>query len=229
MRNVILHILCEGQTEERFVKDVLAPYLLQYHIFAKPVLLITSKKKNAKGGMLSYEQAKRDLRIMMKGQRNNEFECHVFTTMFDYYALPDDFPGHNASNCKLEEARSRIAKIEEEFKNDIGSDAFVPYIQLHEFEALLFVDIELLKEEYPKSDSEISKLKKETAGVEPEMINNLPATAPSKRIIKALSKHYNYNKVKSGAKVTYQIGMEKLLNECKHFGEWVESIKSLST
>lgn len=45
----ILHILCEGPTEERFVKEVLSPYLQQFNIYTKPILLLTSKKKNARG------------------------------------------------------------------------------------------------------------------------------------------------------------------------------------
>ncbi len=92
MRFTLLHILCEGQTEERFVKDVLSPYLQQFGIYTKPILLITSKKKNAMGGMLSFSQAKRDLTLLRKQFNDNDNEMHIFTTMFDYYALPEDFP-----------------------------------------------------------------------------------------------------------------------------------------
>ena len=45
MTHTILHILCEEQTEERFVKEVLGQYLRQFNIYTKPVLLLTSKKK----------------------------------------------------------------------------------------------------------------------------------------------------------------------------------------
>ncbi len=65
MRFTLLHILCEGQTEERFVKEVLSPYFQQFGVYTKPILLITSKKKNAMGGMLSFVQAKRDLTLRM--------------------------------------------------------------------------------------------------------------------------------------------------------------------
>lgn len=227
MKNVILHILCEGQTEERFVKEVLAPYFQQYNIYPKPILLVTSKKSDAKGGMLSYDQAKRDLAILMKGHKDNNYEHHLFTTMFDYYALPEDFPGFKKALSIPGGVRKCISCIESEFRDDIGSNAFIPYIQLHEFEALLFVDITQLSAEYPKSSSEIRKLKKETDSFkDPEMINNNPSTAPSKRIKKALEKHYNYNKVKSGAKTASKIGITRLLNECRHFKEWVDAIKS---
>lgn len=227
MRYNILHILCEGQTEERFVKEVLSPYLHQFNIYPKPILLLTSKKKNARGGMLSYAQAKRDLTILQKQYRDNDIERHLFTTMFDYYALPNDFPGFDESS-KIQDVRNRISFLEDKFAESIGRGAFIPYIQLHEFEALLFVDISKLQTEYLLSIERIRVLKEETDIYgDPEMINNSPDTAPSKRIIAALAQDYNYNKVKSGATVTSAIGIEALLKNCRHFNEWIERIKQL--
>lgn len=223
----ILHILCEDQTEERFVKEVLSPYLQQFNIYPKPILLLTSKKKNARGGMLSYAQAKRDLTILQKQFRDNNSEHHLFTTMFDYYALPDDFPGVEES-IDIQDVRSRISFLEDKFAEELGGSAFIPYIQLHEFEALLFVDIIKLQTEYPLSSEKIRVLKKETDIYgDPEMINNSPDTAPSKRIIAALSQDYHYNKVQSGATVTSAIGIEALLENCQHFKEWIENIKRI--
>lgn len=229
MRFVILHILCEGQTEERFVKEVLSPYLRQFNIYPKPILLLTSKKKNARGGMLSYTQAKRDLMILRRQYRDNDNERHLFTTMFDFYALPDDFPCFKES-AHYSDIRDRISFIEIEFAKDMGFDAFIPYIQLHEFESLLFVDITKLESDYPLSRTQLRKLKEETDIYgDPELINDSPATAPSKRIIKTLEQNYNYNKVQSGAATTSLIGMESLLDNCRHFKEWIEHIKKFSS
>ena len=66
MKNIILHVLCEGQTEDRFVKDVLKNYLSDFTVICKHQILLTSKQKNSYGGMLSFNQAKRDLELMMK-------------------------------------------------------------------------------------------------------------------------------------------------------------------
>ncbi len=225
MKFAILHILCDGQTEERFDKEILSPYLRQFNIYPKPILLLTSRKKNAKGGMLSYAQARQDLTILQKQYQDNENERHLFTTMFDYYALPEDFPGFEASG-KIPDVRERISFLEDKFAEDLGHRAFIPYIQLHEFEALLFVDISKLQTEYPLSGNSIRKLKEETDIYgDPEMINNSPTTAPSKRIIAALAQNYHYNKVKSGAAVTSAIGINSILENCKHFREWIETIK----
>ncbi|MDE6855557.1 MAG: DUF4276 family protein [Muribaculaceae bacterium] len=168
MKYSILHILCEGQTEEKFVKDVLSPYLQQFSIYPKPILLLTSKKKNAKGGMLNYAQAKRDLIILRRQYQDNDSERHLFTTMFDFYALPDDFPCFKESS-NYSDIRERISVIETAFAKDIDFEVFIPYIQLHD-----------------------------------------------------------YNKVKSGTTVTSLIGIEALLDNCRHFKEWIDKIKRLA-
>lgn len=179
--------------------------------------------------MLSYAQAKRDLTILQKQYRDNNSEHHMFTTMFDYYALPDDFPGVEEST-EIQDVRSRISFLEDKFAEELGRGAFIPYIQLHEFEALLFVDIIRLQTEYPLSGERIRTLKEETDIYgDPEMINNSPDTAPSKRIIAALAQDYHYNKVQSGAAVTSAIGIEAILENCRHFKEWIEHIKILAT
>lgn len=228
MKYTIIHILCEGPTEERFVKDVLSPYLRQFGISTKTVLLLTSKKKNAYGGMLGYCQVKGDLSRLLKQYPDNNSERHLFTTMFDYYALPDDFPGFDDAARKAD-VRDRVAVLEKELKRAIGSDRLFPYIQIHEFEALLFSDISGLKSLYPRAGKQIDQLKKETDVYrDPEMINNSVATAPSKRIIKAVASVYSYNKVQSGAALAKLIGINALLERCRHFREWVEILKSQS-
>lgn len=149
----------------------------------------------------------------------------MFTTMFDYYALPDDFPGVEES-IDIQNVRDRISFLEDKFAEDMGSGTFIPYIQLHEFEALLFVDIIRLQIDYPLSSERIRVLKEETDIYgDPEMINNSPDTAPSKRIIAALAQDYHYNKVQSGASVTSSIGIDALLKNCRHFNEWIEHIR----
>ena len=150
--------------------------------------------------------------------------------MFDYYALPNDFPGFNGASG-IPDVRERISFLECRFADDLNCRSFIPYIQLHEFEALLFADIDQLKTEYPLSSGRIQRLKDEADRYgDPEMINDGPATAPSKRIISAVSQDYHYNnKVQSGAAVALRIGIETMLANCRHFREWVESIRQLAS
>lgn len=229
MNTTILNILCEGQSEEKFVKDVLKPYFSSYGLVVKSRLLVTSKKKKAKGGLLSYTQAKSDLLLWMKEVEHRGSETHFFTTMFDFYALPDDFPNMIQSKS-IADPYLRIANVEESFKQDISNERFIPYIQLHEFEALMFSDITKLAIEYPKCSKEIEGLENILAKYNgnPELINNSPETAPSKRIIAAIERKqkYSYNKPRSGAVVTSAIGLPVLMQNCRHFREWIDKIIS---
>ena len=67
MKAKIIHVLCEGQTEQGFVEEVLRPYLQAQGVAGvKSILITTNKKKNARGGMLSYAQAVTDLELLRK-------------------------------------------------------------------------------------------------------------------------------------------------------------------
>ena len=61
MKAKIIHVLCEGQTEQGFVKEVLGPYLQTKGVAGvKGILITTNKKKNARGGMMTYSHAATD-------------------------------------------------------------------------------------------------------------------------------------------------------------------------
>lgn len=229
MKAKIIHVLCEGQTEQGFVEEVLRPYLQAHGVAGvKSILITTNKKKNARGGMLAYSQAVTDLELLRKMKPDGEYERHIFTTMFDLYALPNDFPDYEAAKA-LGEPYKRVAALETAFAKAINDERFIPYIQLHEFEALLFCGIEHLARRYPGCEGRCEQLRKdlEKAG-NPELINNSPKTAPSKRIIKAIEgdkkRHYNYNKPVTGKEVTKSVGIDGLRTQCKHFDEWIKKL-----
>ena len=227
MKTVYLHVLCEGQTELRFASKVLGAYLVMKGIIVLPQLLITSRKKNAKGGILSYQQAKRDLTFMIRGAQDNEQGVHYFTTMFDLYALPDDFPGF--TDASVLNDYGQVTKLEEDFGKDVKCHKFIPYIQLHEFEALVLCGIDGLKDSYPKAAKSLIELKDEVKtqyGDNMELVDNGAETAPSKRIIKALKGEYHYDKPKSGTEITDKIGIDTLRTKCRHFNDWLTKIES---
>ena len=222
----IIHVLCEGQTELGFVEGVLKPYLLQKGFVAvKSVLVTTNRKLNARGGMLSYLQSKRDLELMSKTSVDGEYEKHILTTMFDLYALPGDFPSYEEA-MKLNDRYARVECLECAFASDVNNERFVPYIQLHEFEALVFCGIDYLKYLYPDSEKGCKSLARALENQpNPELINDNPNTAPSKRIIKAIEEesntHYNYNKPQTGRYITAQVGIDTLRSRCRHFDNWI--------
>src|SRR5574344_1296926 len=216
MKNIILHILCEGYTEYVFVKDVLKPYLEKLGFRAvKPIIIFTSREKNRKGGLNKYAQAKKDMSVLLKRNIDNKVTKYYFTTMFDMYQLPDDFPGYISGN-------NDIKKLENALFEDIKDNRFIPYIQLHEFETLIFCGLEYIEDKEIRED-----LEKIIIHTKPEDINNGEKTAPSKRIITVFERHNeHYNKIKGVKSIVKNIGVDKLKQRTPHFAQWIDKLES---
>ncbi|MEL0591301.1 MULTISPECIES: DUF4276 family protein [Planktothrix] len=106
--------------------------------------------------------------------------------MCDLYALPNDFPGFEEAQ-KISDPYERVKQLENALFDDINDSRFIPYIQLHEFEALILSDPIKLEERFPNYQSEVQKLVSLCQSFEsPELINDGEQTAPSKRIIQAI-------------------------------------------
>lgn len=221
-----LHITAEGQTEESFVNKTLKQHLAQFGVYADVRCVLTGKKKakTFRGGMTTYEKAKKDISRWLREETGNTDVA--FTTMFDFYALPDDFPGHQDA-LLLQDPYEKVAKIEEAIAADIADPRFIPYIQLHEFETLLFVEPERFGIEYIDETKKIARLRAIANEFgNPELINQGPETAPSKRIIKVFADYEN-NKPAIGSMVAHEIGVDALRGACRHFNEWLTKLERL--
>ena len=115
------------------------------------------------------------------------------------------------------------------FAAEIGDDRrFVPYLQLHEFEALLFVDVDRLLIEFPSSGAAVAKLRESVWDFSsPELIDDGSETAPSKRIISAIP-DYKGRKVSAGPRIAGEIGLARIREKCRHFGTWLSRLEGLS-
>ncbi len=226
MKLVRLHVTAEGQTEESFVKNILANNLALSNVIADARSVLTSKDKKAareyRGGLINYQKAKADIQTWMK--EDNHQECR-FTTMFDLYALPEDFPGYVEAKGE-EDPYDRVRILEDALKKDLEDHRFIPYIQLYEFEALILADPQQLDWEYLEHDGPIRRLVKMVGGQNPELINDRPETAPSKRILKEIPE---YDKVTAGVSVVGKIGLSVLRKKCRHFNEWLTLLEQLGT
>lgn len=219
-----LHVTAEGQTEQAFVKSVLASHLSDHGVYADARCVLTSKDKRAgkayRGGLTNYRKAKDDILTWLKEDMNPE--CR-FTTMFDLYALPDDFPGYEEARREADPYR-RVQLLEDALAQDISDNRFVPYIQLYEYEALILADPQKLDWEYMEHDKPIENLIAMVGTQNPELINDGPDTAPSKRILKEIPE---YDKVGAGVLVVEKIGLEFLRRRCRHFSQWLTCLEEL--
>lgn len=222
MTIIRLHVTAEGQTEQAFVKTVLSPHLAAFNVFADARSVLTSKDKKVhkeyRGGLINYQKARADIVTWLKEDQHSE--CR-FTTMFDLYALPEDFPGY-VDAAKLNDPYARVLALEDAFRQDIDDRRFIPYIQLHEFEALILADPQQLDWEYLEHDEPISNLANMVGTQNPELINDGPQTAPSKRILKEIPE---YDKVTVGVSVAQKIGIASLRLKCSHFTNWLEKLE----
>lgn len=209
-----LYIVVEGQTEEEFVKSILAPHLLGQGILSVTPVAI-HRGRGARGGMVSYKPLKDDiLRLLREG------DAPIVSTLIDFFRCPDT-PGKELWNKAINH-QQEVELREQEIGRDIGSRRFIPYIQLHEFEALLFSsDVAFEKLFSSKEADELSKIVKDYSN--PEEINSSPEGAPSKRIMAIVP---TYNKVLHGELIADAIGIEIILERCPRFRAWVERLIS---
>ena len=186
---VRLHMIVEGQTEETFVKTMLVEYLGYHNIVVDVRLVETSRRKATiyRGGMTNYPKARKDLERWMKEDGNSD--AH-FTTMFDLYRLPDDFPEYDASKINMD-PYDRVDKF---FKAHLQETSITPglfwYIQLHEFEALLFSEPAQFHVVFVEERQAVRNLQSVREGFKsPELIDDGATTAPFETISSRRSRH----------------------------------------
>ncbi len=99
------------------------------------------------------------------------------------------------------------------------------FFRLHEFEALLYTDIRVLKYDYLEDEEirRIDRLYEETKNIPPEEINHGADTAPSKRIMQAVA----YQKGDLPAEWLEFITIDRIREKCPHFSEWIERMKRI--
>lgn len=218
-----LNIIVEGPTEETFVRDLLAPHLGQFQVFATARSAETGRRKGHifRGGLVRYDKVKKDIGAWLKQDPGA-----LVSTMFDYYALPKDFPSPANPRGGLP-IHDWVLRIERALSEDVRDGRFIPYVQLHEFEALLFSDIETTGSALGATPQQAEQLRLIRASFEtPEHINDSPETAPSKRLLQLFP---SYDKPVFGSLALGRIGLATIRQTCPHFASWLSRLESLTT
>lgn len=225
-----LFIYVEGQGEEMFVNRVLRGHLHQFGVMVKkPVLAATSFRMGedndpeiTTGGVTNYDSIRDDI--------SNQFAAgeigasDILTTLIDLYALPALFPGHKEATANSLTGSRKADHIEQAWKADIGHPNFFPYIQVHEFEALILTRPSALNNFYPEHSKRIEQLRTECASFRtPEDINEVKETSPSHRILNHIP---TYQKV-DGFRHLQEIGIPELKARCPRFKAWIEQCEKL--
>ena len=209
-----LGVVVEGQTEEEFVLNVLAEHFAPKQIKVDPKLIGEARRYGDGGGNVSISELADDMIILSE---TNDF----VTSLVDFYGFMNK---GEMDVGQLEEAV--LVAIQQDESLQSGPEKFIPYIQMHEFEGLLFSDTAAFASIETSEDS-IMKLE-EVRGcfATPEDINDNSETAPSKRIKKAIPM---YRKRRYGYIVAKTIGISKIREECPRFNEWLERLEVLGS
>lgn len=222
-----LYLFAEGQTEQTFANTVLKLPLARLGVYLHPLVLIAHAKKKGKvhrGGGRKYVPMKNDILRLLAQEKGGDV---CFTTMIDLYAISAEFPGLADAEKLRHLPDKRVKALEQTFANDIGDARFVPYLQLHEFEAYLFSDPTWFGYFYDHHEKQIEALKAIAAEyATPEMIDDGQHSAPSKRIIAELP-DYEDAKTVVGPQVAELIGLNVIRNKCPHFASWLSRLEKL--
>ena len=213
-------IVCEGPTEQEFCKDVLQPYFL-----AQNILIETPTIKKSGGGIVIWKTLQNQIENHLK-QDPSAF----VTTFIDYYGINSKLKFPNWDDAKaIVDINDRISFLEQSMKEQLTESIrfrFLPYIQLHEFEGLLFNNIEVFDNQIaPNEFTDYIELAKTIAeNPNPELINDGKETAPSKRLLRLIK---GYNKPVYGAILAEAIGLERLRHKCPRFNQWIKGLETL--
>lgn len=213
-------IICEGETEREFCKTVLyTPFL------NKGISLVTSSIEKSNGGIVSWYHLKKQIEATLMKEKTA-----VVSTFVDFYGLQDkhEFPFWK-QRLQCSDKNDMMHLLENAMKEAIHDDLrfrFIPYLQLHEFEGLLFNDIEIFRSQL--SGSELNHIDKLEHIINqypnPELINDNKDTAPSKRLESLIN---GYRKTIHGPILAEAIGLQKIRAKCPRFNAWVTKLENI--
>lgn len=206
-------IICEGPTEANFVISSLKPHLLNHSVDAYPSILQAPSGRH-KGGRVTVER-------LVKHMSHEYNACDRITSLVDFYGFKDrDGRSRPAIEAEiLQRVQACTTRFDPRF--------VLPYVQMHEFEGLLFSNTEEFRWVLDGWNDDVrSKLKhiRETFA-SPEDINDSPETAPSKRIL-AIFANGTYSKTEHGPLIAEAIGLDEIRKQCPAFNEWLGKLEA---
>ncbi|HJJ42915.1 MAG TPA: DUF4276 family protein [Methanocorpusculum sp.] len=213
---MLLKIHVEGDTEKRFVDRILKPHLTSLGFTVK--VHINQTDATHFGGLSTYKQFRKNT------LRLRDHESCLITTMIDLYQLPSGFPGKQDAES-LTNAEEKVKFLEQKLQEDIAgpSPDFIPYIQLHEFEALLFSSTDTinrnLQNATPLKLSKLEAVLHKFGGPEKIDTNKGPSVH--------LKEIYDdqYQKIYHGISIAEQIGLDAMRRGCPHFNNWLDKLE----
>lgn len=223
-----LYLTVEGQTEQAFAVDVLQPHLAAFNVMVvKPRLTGLHPRRKGKipeGGLLStFKHSLGDVRRWLQEDKSSDVR---FSTMIDLYSLPGDFPGYDEAMSSTD-PHSQAEELEKSLAVELNDHRFIPYLQVHEFEALVLSAPEKLGDWFEGVNREVQHLVAECNEYDsPELINYGQHSHPKARLKKYVA---DYHQNIHGPLITKDIGLTHIRESCQHFNNWLTTLEDLDT
>jgi len=230
MARLLIHV--EGETEETFVNEVLAPHLYgQGYAHVSARLLGNARQRDRRGGIRGWNSVRTDIIHHL----HQDPHC-LSTTLVDYYALPQTgdkaWPGREmAGRLPFPQKAAAVqdallADISRDMGHSFNPRRFIPFVMMHEFEGLLFSDCARFGRGIGRPDlvAQFQAIRNQFNS--PEEINDSPVTAPSKRVEALVP---GYEKPLLGVLAVLEIGLSAIRAECPHFRAWLERLEAWPT
>lgn len=215
-----LLVLAEGDSEELFVQNILAPHLEHFGVYARATGVVS--KRLASGRKFTGGNLWSNVRLSLQPLLADS-DAWV-TTLLDLYGLPDDFPGLSELPSPPGSPLDNVRHVETALLTTMGSPArFIPFIALHELEAWYFANPRKVADFFGKADiaQAMQRACQEADG--PENINHGKETHPSKRL-----EGYGIGFRKTSAvTVLKEIGLDAIRANCPHFNAWLTRLETL--
>lgn len=213
-------VVVEGPTEESFINNVLSPFLALHGVYLTPYIIGVPGHK---GGNVNYARVRKDILLLLK--QDHAAYC---STMLDLYGLRPGFPGMPTNLVGVAKAAHLEAAMHQDIVTaipDLRPDIrFIAYLQVHEYEGLLFSDTVAFASALRRQGLGGPLAQIRAAFETPEHINDDPNQAPSKRI---LGLYPSYQKVIEGTVAAQAVGLDIMQKQCLHFREWVERLSAV--
>ena len=207
-----LAISVEGQTEEEFVKSVLAPHL-QQALVTPTAIRLGRARSGMGGGNVSIERLALDMARLYPN-------FDAVTSLVDFYGF------RGKGDRTVEELEEHLAQeIQKKVSSGWDQRKVIPYVQKHEFEGLLFSDVSAFSVMPVATGPLVEELGEVRSRFpNPEDINDNADTAPSKRIKSIVP---GYQKVVDGTLIARETGLDTIRAACPRFAEWLAKLESL--
>lgn len=213
---VRLAVSVEGHTEKEFCQEVLRSHLLAFDVHIEPKIVVTKRNlrgSNAKGGALSVERFRNEVRRLLPS-------FDYVTTLYDFYGFRDRLSHESPEDLCL-----RMSKSLE------SPRCLIPYVQVYEFEALLFAAPHAVAAflQHEPLGEELSATVESCGGA--EQINDDPQSAPSSRLAALFRDHLGqrYDKAFHGPLLALEIGLPAIRTACPRFDAWLSRLAGLAS